>query len=555
MSPAFPLAILGLALLGACRAGEPAQPPAAEFLVSAGDSTYWVRPASNGLRLRGSPLLLARFDGRFHEVYVTEDERAYEDATFIGQRVWRRDLVRGDSVLVFEDTLAPSMARRWVADNPDARLLPAGEPHPEEPAAAASVEVAVVAVHGSYISLEYHADVESGTEDPWHTTRRMVVDLRSGRQVSVADLFGAEAAQRVVTAARRSYVAALDSISGSSDDRAAVLARALDDFSFDPASFTLGGDGGQPTVAFHVPGRGEGEAGDLAIPLPELPVPAPGWWADIRPALPASSDDAAEERWEHAGFAVTAEDHGEIAALALHAGNRSWGIGAVQLPVHQILWLDTPAIDSVARRGLRRAFDEAVFYDETMRTAAHDPVRSTPSSPTMRTSKPVSESQHETSELMMPQDANNLGHVFGGVVLAMMDKVAAIAAFRHSRTNVVTASIDRVDFREPIHVGDLVVMKASVNFAGRTSMEVGVRVEAEDLLSGRRRHTNSCYLTFVAIDRNGRPIEVPELRAESDEDKRRETAAGERRRRRLEERESERQQGGNRPVPGDAGSR
>lgn len=167
----------------------------------------------------------------------------------------------------------------------------------------------------------------------------------------------------------------------------------------------------------------------------------------------------------------------------------------------------------------------------------------------MRIAKPVSESQHETSELMMPQDANNLGHVFGGVVLAMMDKVAAIAAFRHSRTNVVTASIDRVDFREPIHVGDLVVMKASVNFAGRTSMEVGVRVEAEDLLTGVRRHTNSCYLTFVAIDRNGRPIEVPALRPESDEDKRRNDAAGERRRRRLEERESEKRLGGGRPVP------
>lgn len=167
----------------------------------------------------------------------------------------------------------------------------------------------------------------------------------------------------------------------------------------------------------------------------------------------------------------------------------------------------------------------------------------------MRTAKPVSESQHETSELMMPQDANNLGHVFGGVVLAMMDKVAAIAAFRHCRTNVVTASIDRVDFREPVHVGDLVVMKASVNFAGRTSMEVGVRVEAEDLLSGARRHTNSCYLTFVAIDRNGRPIEVPALRPESSEERRRHDAAGERRRRRLEERESEKRQGGARPVP------
>jgi acyl-CoA hydrolase len=151
----------------------------------------------------------------------------------------------------------------------------------------------------------------------------------------------------------------------------------------------------------------------------------------------------------------------------------------------------------------------------------------------------VRESEHETSELMMPQNANLLGHVFGGVILGMMDKTAAISAFRHARSACVTASIERVDFREPIHVGDLVVMKASVNFAGRTSMEVGVHVEAEDLITGRRRHTNSAYLTFVAVDRNGRPIEVPPLVPETPEQVRRYAAAEERRRRRLEERAAE----------------
>ncbi|HEY4131757.1 MAG TPA: acyl-CoA thioesterase [Gemmatimonadaceae bacterium] len=120
-----------------------------------------------------------------------------------------------------------------------------------------------------------------------------------------------------------------------------------------------------------------------------------------------------------------------------------------------------------------------------------------------------------------------------------MDKTAAIAAFRHSRASVVTASIDRVDFRQPIHPGDLVVMKASVNYVGNSSMEVGVRVEAEELLTGRTRHTNSCYLTFVAIDRNGRPIEVPALAPETEDEMRRYGAAQDRRRRRLEERESE----------------
>ena len=166
------------------------------------------------------------------------------------------------------------------------------------------------------------------------------------------------------------------------------------------------------------------------------------------------------------------------------------------------------------------------------------PSRKSSKAPT-RLVKSPSESRHETSELMMPQDANNMGHVFGGVILSMMDKTAAIAAFRHSRASVVTASIDRVDFREPVRLGDLVIMRSSVNFVGRSSMEVGVRVEAEDLLSGHRRHTNSCYLTFVAVDANGRPVEVPELVPQTPEERRRFDAARERRARRLEERQRE----------------
>ena len=154
-------------------------------------------------------------------------------------------------------------------------------------------------------------------------------------------------------------------------------------------------------------------------------------------------------------------------------------------------------------------------------------------------SRTVRETQHETSQLMLPQHSNNLGLVFGGVILAMMDTASAVCAIRHARSTCVTASVDRVDFREPIHLGDLVIMKCSVNYVGRTSMEVGVRVEAEDLQTGNRRHTNSCYLTFVAIDRNGKPIEVPRLVQETEDEVRRYEAAKARRKRRLEERTSE----------------
>ncbi len=130
-------------------------------------------------------------------------------------------------------------------------------------------------------------------------------------------------------------------------------------------------------------------------------------------------------------------------------------------------------------------------------------------------------SDSTVSELMMPQHVNNLGHVFGGVVLSMVDRAAAVAAMRHAGRPCVTVSFDRVDFKEPIYAGELVTCRARVNYVGRTSMEIGVRVDAENLLTGVQRHTNTCYLTFVAIDRDSRPVPVRKLELETPEDQQR----------------------------------
>jgi acyl-CoA hydrolase len=149
--------------------------------------------------------------------------------------------------------------------------------------------------------------------------------------------------------------------------------------------------------------------------------------------------------------------------------------------------------------------------------------------------KPPRLSHTTIAELMMPHMANVLGNVHGGVLLGMMDRVAAVAAIRHAQRTCVTVSVDRVHFREPIQVGELVTMNASVNFAHRTSLEVGVRVESENVLTGKRRHTNSCYLTFVAIDENGHPVPVPPVLPETDEERTRFREAGTRREQRITE--------------------
>jgi acyl-CoA hydrolase len=139
-------------------------------------------------------------------------------------------------------------------------------------------------------------------------------------------------------------------------------------------------------------------------------------------------------------------------------------------------------------------------------------------------------------EVVLPQDANPLGNILGGRVMHLVDIAAAIAAHRHSNSYVVTASVDYVDFRNPIRVGELIILKSSVNRVFRTSMEVGVKVFSENVLSGERKHTTSAYVTFVAIDETGQPKPAPALLPESAEDRRRYRDALARRRIRLAQR-------------------
>lgn len=147
-----------------------------------------------------------------------------------------------------------------------------------------------------------------------------------------------------------------------------------------------------------------------------------------------------------------------------------------------------------------------------------------------------SESRVEMTEMVLPNDANRLGNLLGGRLMHMIDIAAAIAASRHTNRVCVTASVDELHFHHPIKIGEVVTLKASVNRAFHTSVEVGVRVSKEDLLTGERKHTNSAYLTFVAIDDDGHPAPVPRLKPVSKEEKRRYRDAARRREQRLRHR-------------------
>lgn len=153
--------------------------------------------------------------------------------------------------------------------------------------------------------------------------------------------------------------------------------------------------------------------------------------------------------------------------------------------------------------------------------------------------KPVSESQVETIELVLPNDTNPLGNILGGRVMHLIDITASIAAMRHARKRVVTAQTDELSFHHPIQLGHLIILRASVNYAGSTSMEIGVKVLSENPVTGEQQHTSSAYLTFVAVDENGYPAKVPPLALETVEDKRRNREARKRREARLADRKSD----------------
>lgn len=157
------------------------------------------------------------------------------------------------------------------------------------------------------------------------------------------------------------------------------------------------------------------------------------------------------------------------------------------------------------------------------------------------TGKNVGSTRVVMAQQMNPQDANPAGNVHGGVIMKLIDTAAGAVAARHARTNVVTASIDRLDFHNPVYVGDLLTLKASLNLAGRSSLEVGVRVESENLFTGEIRHTASAYLTFVALDETGKPVAVPPLVLEKEEEVRRNREALARRAARFHEKRRERE--------------
>lgn len=361
------LAVLacGLPLVG-CTPSD--RPPAVSFLVVAGDSTYWVERSDGRLRVRASPLFLARVGREFSELYIADDDRSYQDALIVGQRIYRRDIVRGDSVLLREDTTIAAIATAWALAHPDDPPLGPDEDTNDDPSTVATTETELLDVVGPYLTFEYHLDVDIDGYKDQHLTRRGVIDVRTGQSVRVEDLAGSTDAGRVYSDAINALAAAIDSIRRARDERAMRARSTIGGFHFDSTSFELLEGAAGPEVAFLVPGRGP-TAGGYALPLPPLPLPAGPWWAELRATRPTVAGSL-DLTWAADSYTVVArlDSLGERALLSVRRGAASWPVAHLPQPVRRMYRLDAPN-DSLTRQALARAFDDAAGYSGESRTA------------------------------------------------------------------------------------------------------------------------------------------------------------------------------------------
>ncbi|MDQ2666318.1 MAG: hypothetical protein M3Z05_09945 [Gemmatimonadota bacterium] len=365
------LVVLILAVTGChdTRTDAAPPPPPAEFVITAGDSSYWVTIDARGTRVRGAPLELARMNGRFYELYVVDDDMSFSGADLVGQSVYRRDLRTGDSTIVFTDSLVPQLAREYARAHPTDHRLDPGEEPDEDVELRATATLDIESSHGPFASYALHTDVERGNAPLWHVTRQGVIDLRSGHPARLSDVV-----ERDVASLERSRDRAmhdvLDSVRVSHDARGQRAAAELGHYHLDPTSFSITTAAGGPAISFALPGAGEGDAGHV-LSLEPIAFPQPAWWREVAATLPTHSSDQSRAIWRHGAYSVVAryDSTGGTSLAIRDSTSREWPIAPLSGTAERIYWLDAPAVDGDTRHALTRAFDEAASYGTDTKVA------------------------------------------------------------------------------------------------------------------------------------------------------------------------------------------
>jgi hypothetical protein len=346
--------------------------PAAEFLVVSDDSTAWVRTSADTVVVRRAPLLVAMLDGRLIEIYVAEEPIDFADATFLVTRLFRRDLVSGDSTLVFADSTVLREARAFVSAHPTAERLEDDEP--ASPAARAlEASITPMNVVGHTLGLEVHVDRTIGDLGT-HDTYRATVDLRSGTRLSVADVTADGMAPATMQRARRDLEAAVLFAGRRSGSVEQAASRALSALRFDSLSFTLLRSGDSLAAQFLVHDEQViDEARDThRFALEPVTLPAPAWWNDARAPLPRLCADSSTRVELGALSLDLAYDSEEVAQITAQT---SWGarpVARMRGPVRRVIAVGDSLIQPARqwRRALERAFSESGYYSDQVRAAS-----------------------------------------------------------------------------------------------------------------------------------------------------------------------------------------
>lgn len=367
-------------------------PPSAEFVIAAGDSVFWVRSDAEGVRVRGAPMRLAKVEGRFVELYVTDEDLSFYDAVFVSQRLYKRDLITGDSLLLAADTVIPAVARAFARAHPDERLLEPDEAGASVPRTEGYGTFELKDAHGPWFFYEHLVDVDVIGGRTSHGARLGGVDLRTGAPLTLEAVVGASEAARLTVGGqalaatwRASQAAAI------ARDSAGIWPRELDRLAFDPRSFRVvnarGDSAGGPELRFGlVQSEADEEAGTAE--LEGLALTPPAWWASEARRFAAYTPEG-HPVWHRPGYqlldSVVSGAQDRIAFFLMDSLGRRTRIGTVPMPLREILWVGDSADAPGTSEALLRAFNEAALYSEDARVVrAHPPRTPAPRGPVFR---------------------------------------------------------------------------------------------------------------------------------------------------------------------------
>jgi len=361
-----------LPMLACAPATRSTARPDAEFLVVTDDSTAWVRSAADTVVVTRAPMLVATLAGRLIEIYVAEEPIDFEDATFLVTRVFRRDLVSGDSTLVFADSTVLREAQEYVRAHPGAERLEEDEP-PSPGARALEASVTPLDVVGPTLGVEVHLDRTVGDLGT-HDTYRATVDLRTGSRLSMAEVMAPGGAPAAIQRAQTAFASAILLASRREEPVGKAASRAMAALRFDSLSFTLARAGDSLAAQFLVHDEQViDETRDThRFSLEPVPVAPPSWWTGARSALPRRLADSTARIDLGALSLDVAYDTGDVAVIAARTTTGVRPVTRIRGPVRRVITVGDSLIQPVGqwRRALERAFSESGYYSDQVRAAS-----------------------------------------------------------------------------------------------------------------------------------------------------------------------------------------